>query len=292
MEGEAVTLDVQLTGDIPAGQTITVSYSTANGTGTSGSDYEATAGNIQFTSDSKLQQIVINLLDDNLSEGTEIFNVDLVDVTFTVLIPNDSVEVDILDNDASEIPVITILPSVYVASEGGSVTITVEATDNIPAGETVRINYGTSPETASLGADYEERSGTFEFTATNTSETITIPLQADNEQEGNETFVFSIVTADLAQIISVENSAETVTIIDNYTAPDVSIAIADVQVNENDSTITLTVSSAGAAGAIHSRLCYFRRNCYCRTGLYSGFGQCFILWCRWRDTVDHYRLNR
>jgi hypothetical protein len=70
-----VTLNVTLT---PAsGRSVTVKYATGGGTAVPGVDYEAAAGILEFTVGQTTQSIEITILDDNLQDAGETFNVTL-----------------------------------------------------------------------------------------------------------------------------------------------------------------------------------------------------------------------
>jgi Ca2+-binding RTX toxin-like protein len=74
---------VNLSGSSP--QTITVQYSTANGTALAGSDYTTTTGTLTFNSGVTTQTIIIPILNDSVNEANETFTVKLTSPTNAIL---------------------------------------------------------------------------------------------------------------------------------------------------------------------------------------------------------------
>jgi hypothetical protein len=78
----------------------------------------------------------------------------------------------------------------YVASEGGTATITVTRTGNTNAAVTV--NYATADGSAVAGADYTAANGTLTFAAGETSKTFTVSLQSDALVEAKRTVLLAL----------------------------------------------------------------------------------------------------
>ncbi|MBM4070068.1 MAG: hypothetical protein FJ271_14115 [Planctomycetes bacterium] len=74
---------VQLSG--PATSPVTVSYATANGSATAGSDYLAASGTLAFAPGTTTQTIAVTILGDTLVEGKETFFVNLSGATNAVI---------------------------------------------------------------------------------------------------------------------------------------------------------------------------------------------------------------
>src|SRR5664280_823404 len=75
----AVTLSVQLTGD--TNTTVTVDYSTADGTATNGIKYTAASGTLAFEVGETNQAIMVPILDEGFVEGAKTFKVTLSNPT-------------------------------------------------------------------------------------------------------------------------------------------------------------------------------------------------------------------
>jgi glucose/arabinose dehydrogenase len=112
----AASFTVTLSG--ASSQTVSASYSTANGTATSGSDYVATAGTVTFPSGSTSQPVVVNVNGDTTVEGNETFLVNLSSPTNATL--TDGQGVGTINNDDSVTPPVG---EGVVWTSGGGVTI-------------------------------------------------------------------------------------------------------------------------------------------------------------------------
>jgi len=60
------------------------------------------------------------------------------------------------------------------------------------AGETITVDYTTSPGTATAGTDYTTTSGTLSFAPNDTTESISVPVSGDTTEEANETFTVNL----------------------------------------------------------------------------------------------------
>ena len=70
-EAEGATLDFVVSLDVAPGGSLTVDYSTADGTATAGEDYTATSGTLTFEADEQTKTIQVAVLDDAHDEGEE-----------------------------------------------------------------------------------------------------------------------------------------------------------------------------------------------------------------------------
>jgi hypothetical protein len=93
-----VNITVNRTGSVLG--TVTVNFSTSNGTATSGSDYGTTSGTLTFPPNITSQSFSVPLLDDAISEGTETVNLTLSGPTGGgTLGPQSTAVLLILDNE-------------------------------------------------------------------------------------------------------------------------------------------------------------------------------------------------
>ena len=93
------TILVELTGAVQGG--FTVDYATADNTAEAGSDYAAASGTLTFAgTDGEQQAIVISITDDLLIEPSELFNINLSNLSTSLIGINDTqADVNITDND-------------------------------------------------------------------------------------------------------------------------------------------------------------------------------------------------
>ena len=73
--GSVVAFNVSLS--LPGTTTVSVNYSTANGTAIAGSDYAATSGIITFAPGEMMKQVLVSTLDDSAIESSETFTLNL-----------------------------------------------------------------------------------------------------------------------------------------------------------------------------------------------------------------------
>jgi subtilisin family serine protease len=108
-EGTAsVTIPVSRSGGTTG--TVTVNYSTANGTGMAGSDYTATAGTLTFAAGVATMNIVVPVFNDSIAESSETFTVTLSDAAGAGLAAPSSATVTITDDDSGPPAIVTPAP--------------------------------------------------------------------------------------------------------------------------------------------------------------------------------------
>ncbi|MGM9500767.1 beta strand repeat-containing protein [Desertifilum tharense IPPAS B-1220] len=233
-EGDGTaSLIVSLTN--PSSETITVNYSTVEGTATSADYTPITNNTLTFTPGQTQQTIQVAITDDNLSELTESFGVQLSTPTNATLSRgHETGTVTIIDND--EQPQLSI-SDVTVNEGDGTASLIVSLTN--PSSETITVNYSTVEGTAT-SADYTPiTNNTLTFTPGQTQQTIQVAITDDNLSELTESFGVQLSTPTNATL-SRGHETGTVTIIDNDEQPQLSIS--DVTVNEGDGTASLIVS--------------------------------------------------
>src|SRR6185436_6173530 len=183
------------------------------------------------------QTITVPILNDALDEADETYTVNLASPV-NATISDASGLGTIVDNGAT--PSLSI-DDVSVNENAGTATFTV--TLSAASGQAVSVNYSMSDGTATDGNDYTAGSGTLNFAAGVTSQTITVPILNDALDEADETYTVNLSGASNATIADATGLG---TIVDNDATP--SLSIDDVSVNENAGTATFTVSLSAASG--------------------------------------------
>lgn len=240
-DGTEVVLTVNRVGG--TAQTVTVDYSTADGTATVGEDYTATSGTLTFNDgDGTAQTITVPILDDGAFEGDETFRVTLANPSGAPLGDITEVEVTITeDDDPAAIGFASA--SETVGESAGSITLSVSRTDN-STGE-VTVNFATADGTAVAGEDYTTASGTLTWgDGVTTAQTITIDILDDAIGELDETFVVEL--SEVSSNGTLTNSTATVTITDDDTK--VQFVTASATVAEDGGSVTLDVERTGTGG--------------------------------------------
>jgi chitinase len=186
--GPAARITVTRTGGSGAG--VRVDFATTNGSALAGSDYRARTGSLTFGAGVTSRTFAISIIDDAVArEGAETVALSLTNVVNGAMGARATALLSIIDNE----PATTFyLPNTAyrVGESAGSLTITVQRSGSTAAAG--RVSYATSDGTAAAGADYTARSGTLTFAAGVASRTFSVPIAADIDVEGDETFAFAL----------------------------------------------------------------------------------------------------
>jgi hypothetical protein len=238
--------------------TVSVGYSTANGTATAGADYTAAAGTLTFAPGVTTQTITVPITNDAVFEGAETFTVNLAgavngviaDPTGLGTIRDDGTGTGGTDNDTPRVGGVSS-PSV---TEGGNLDFNVTLTNASTTPTTVTL--ARAGVTATVGTDTTgplqvSFDGGTTFTAVAGS-TVSVPAGVagfivrqptldDALSESNETLTLTASTpANTAPVTG------TGTIVDNDGTP--TLSVNDVVVNEAAGTATFTVTLSAPSG--------------------------------------------
>ncbi|MBI3837239.1 MAG: choice-of-anchor D domain-containing protein [Planctomycetia bacterium] len=192
-------------------QTVTVAYSTSDGSANAPSDYVAQSGTLTFLPGVTSQQITIKVVGDTIVESDEDFFVTLSNATNNVIdraqgvgtIFNDDLDVSINDATALEGDVGTS-PMVFTLSVIGVSHVTAE------------VSYATNDDTANAASDYVAQAGTLQITPGTPSVNITVPIIGDLLNESTEDFFVNLSNPINATIIKTPGVG---TILDNDPIP-------------------------------------------------------------------------
>jgi hypothetical protein len=232
---KTVTFTLAWTG-AKGGSAVSVSYATADGTATAGSDYTAKSGVATFNNGCKCATVTVAVLGDTTTEGTETFFVNLSSPVNGVIGDGQAIAT-IYDNEG---------PPAFVVADGtadesaGTMSFTVLMT-NASSG-TKTVDYATADGTAVAGSDYTETHGTLTFTTGQTSKAVLVPIANDSLSEADETFTLNLSNASLA----LDDATAVGTIVDDD--PEPTLTVADVATAETAGTLTFTITASTASG--------------------------------------------
>ncbi|MBV9924143.1 MAG: DUF4214 domain-containing protein [Acidobacteria bacterium] len=166
----------------PSARAVSVSYATADGTATAGSDYIGTSGTLTFNPGETLKSVTVNVNGDVTNEPNETFFVNLSNATNANI--SDAQGQGTITNDDG--PALRFSQAAYPVGESAHfVTVTVTRTgDPSPA---VSVNYATSDGTATERRDYTAASGRLQFASGETSKSFDVLLTEDAYTEPLET---------------------------------------------------------------------------------------------------------
>ena len=239
----------------PSSSTLTVHYTTANGTALAGQDYVAQSGILTFAPGVTQQNILVDIAGDAIVEGDETFTVTLSDPSDGASILDGSATGTIVDDDAS----LSIAAANADAAEGNAGTTALTFT-------VTRIGETSRPATANWtvsgpavdGADFAGGtlpSGTVTLGIGETSRTITLHVAGDTQFESDESF--TVTLSDPGPGTSL-GTASAMGVIRNDDSAPASLSIAATSADKPEGqagstpftfTVTRTGDRSGAASA-------------------------------------------
>ncbi|ACL76817.1 Calx-beta domain-containing protein [Ruminiclostridium cellulolyticum] len=233
--------DVKLSAE--SEKTVTVNYSTADGTATQGLDYTATNGTLIFSpGETGPQQIQVTVLGDDLLEPSETVSLNLTATNANK--PDYTATGTIKDNDKA-----TISINDASVTEGPAKNIVFKISLSKPSSQSVTVKFRTKDGSAVLGEDYVQQEGTVTFAKGDFGDkTVTIGVNDDEIYEGVEAFYVELY--DLSDsTIEMGKATGTGTINDDESKP--LISVENITVNEGNSGKTtasfeISLSTASA----------------------------------------------
>lgn len=192
---------------------VTVDYTTSDGTAHSGSDYTATSGTLTFNSGQTEASFNVPVTWDGAAESLETISVALSNPGGGAnLAPNDAAVIRVADDGASG-PLRFTAADIGAGESDGSVTLNVTRSGGSLGGP-VSVDYATADGSAVAGADYTSTSGTLTFAAGEVTKSIVVPVIGDSVHEDTETFTVAISNAAGGAGLGTPQSA-TVTVVDD-----------------------------------------------------------------------------
>ena len=181
---------------------VTVDYDTSDGSAVAGADY-ATDGGARGTLSIPVGlttgEISIAVIDDDLTEGVETFNITLSNPSNAVIAQGAATATATIIDD--EHPNITIASARAV--EGDS-TLDFAVTLDRAASDSITVDYATFDGTAVQPDDYTAAAGTLTIAAGDTAATIGVTLTDDTFTEDTETFRIRLSAAAGARIATAD----------------------------------------------------------------------------------------
>lgn len=217
--------------------TVTVAYSTQNGTATAPSDYVAASGTIVFAPGETSKNISILVNGDTTFEPNETFTVVLSGPVGATLAAK-STGIGTIQND----DILPVAQFSSVSSNGlESVTsVTIPVTLSATAGQAVTIDYAVTGGTATQGTDYNLSAGTLTIPVGASSASIALTVINDTAFEADETIIISLSNPTNATLGSPTSHTYTITN-DDLDVASVSFATAASSVSESNPTASLSV---------------------------------------------------
>jgi Tfp pilus tip-associated adhesin PilY1 len=245
--GATITFTVTLSNVDPlngVSGTVHVDYATSDGSAVAGDDYTAiTTTTMTFNpGDGPSKSFDVTVLQDSLVEFQETF--DLVLSNFDGGGATGAAGVGTINDDGDTYG---IFVDDQTAAEGGTATFTVSLDQAPLTGHTVTVDYATADGSAVDTQDYTATSGSFSYSAGQTTKTFIVPITDDTVVEFAENFFVNLDNASVNATILDLQGEGTIPIDDKY-----QVTIDDVTVGEpggniipgpvSTTTVTFTVS--------------------------------------------------
>jgi subtilisin family serine protease len=239
--GGSATITVSRTlGSVGA---VSVSYATANGTATAGSDYTASSGTLNWANgDSASKSFTVPILDDATAEAGETISLSLSGISGgAVLGSNRAQSLTIADNDGLPGTLALSAATASVPESGGSVSLTVTRTGGSTGAASVQ--YATFNSSAVAGSDFAASSGSLTWAnGDSAAKTIRITIFNDTLADANESFQLRLSNAAGASLGSVTQAVVSIADDDTASVNGSFVFTAGSQsIAENGGSATITV---------------------------------------------------
>ncbi len=175
---------------------VTVNYSTADGTASNASDYQAASGVLTFGAGESFKTITIVVNGDSVNEPDETFMVNLSSPG-NGMIANGSGTGTIHNDDTG----ISVSGGSVTEGDSGSTNIQFIVTLTQASADIVTVNYTTQDSTAIVASDYVLTAGTLTFMPGVTSLAIDVSVTGETAVEADETFLVNLTDAINATIV-------------------------------------------------------------------------------------------
>ena len=168
--------------------TVTLGYTgTATGAGT---DYTASSSTITIPAGTLTGTVTVTAVQDALDEYDETVIVDITGVTNGTENGTQQITVIITDDDAE--PTLRVNDASVIEGYSGTVIMTFTVTLSQLSGKFVTVVYDTLGGTALAETDYTAVNGTLIFELGQTTKTVNISVNGDDEIEAHETVLFNL----------------------------------------------------------------------------------------------------
>lgn len=184
MAAEGGTARFAVTLSAASDRAVTVSYWTASGTASEGTDYDGASGTLTFSPGTTRQVIAIQTREDDLAEPDEAFTVTLSEpsgATLAVATAAGTIADDY-------VPALSIADATAVEGERVRFAVTLSAASD----RAVTVSYRTAGGTASSGVDFDAVSGTLTFGPRTTQQIVAVQTREDDLDEPDEAFTVTV----------------------------------------------------------------------------------------------------
>jgi uncharacterized delta-60 repeat protein len=242
------TITVTRTGGSVGAASVTYSTNAFGGTATSGTDYLATSGTVNFADGETSKSFSIFISNDSINERDETVSVSLGNAGGSAYLGNPNSAVLTIQNDD---PLPTISIDDVSIPEGNAGLLDAFFTVSLvgPIDRPVSFNVLTTQGTATQSEDYAGLSFRFQINQGATFTTIPIAILGDTIPEPDETFFVTISAADGATITDSQGVGTIVNDETTVGTPTVQFNLLEHQVSEGAGVAIVTVTRSGDTSA-------------------------------------------
>lgn len=262
--------------------TLSVGFSTADGTAIAGQDYTATSGTLTFLNGETSKTIQVPIANDATTEPDETFTLTLNSANVEALGAPHSIPITIQDRNT--VPILLSFDATVVEGDTGSQQALFEVRLSAATGRTVTVNYATANFNAAglascnaVGADYVSAAGTITFEPGTFSFMIPITICGDTSAEANEAFSVNLSNPSNATIANGQGigsimNDDVIQLLLEESSPNINQAAAiDALLFVRDPFRVVTIPDMYAAGPDrNTRVMLFVKNLQLNPGETSG----------------------
>lgn len=223
-----------------SGKQVAVDFATRDGTA-GASDYLSAGGRLQVAPGTRVVEVPVQIVPDELDEQNENFFIDLSNPANASI--DDGVgEATILNDDPA--PAIVVSDAIVEETDSGSTVAVFSISVSDASGLVVSAEFSTVAVTATEGLDFEPRNGALTFLPGETSKQVAVVVLPDVLDEDDETFALRLSNV----LNAVPGDTEGLgTILDNDAPP--SLSIGDAAVLEGNSGLAAMVFPVSLSAA-------------------------------------------
>jgi hypothetical protein len=224
--------------------TVTVDYTTADGSAHAGTDFAAASGSLTFAPGQTSETVSVPVVDDALAEDDEALNLTLSNWS-NADVRRETATGTILDDDPD--PTVSIADATVGEGDAGTTNAAFTLTLSQPSGRETAVDVATSDATAVAGSDYTATSTTVTIPAGATSAGVDVPIAGDTTHEPDETFT---VTLSGEVALTIGAGTATGTIANDDPTPTLTVDAATAGESSGEATVTFRLSNPSSTDVV------------------------------------------
>ncbi len=187
-----LSFTIQLS-EAPWLSSVTVNYSTHDGSAVAGSDYTATSGSVTFYAWQTSKTVEVPIINDTIHENIETLYMSISNSNSGYIVSDDRGDGTIYDDDAEPLSLTLHNRAEMEQDSNWVLNFTARLNQSAPAGG-VTIGYETQDNTALAGSDYIATSGTITIPEGSIDGFIPVTIIGDDQPENSENFNVKITS--------------------------------------------------------------------------------------------------